>query len=68
MARDFGAIVLAARSGGTLGEVGQQAKAIGAESLVLELDLMAPTAAEVVVKETLDRFGRIDAWSTSLAP
>jgi NAD(P)-dependent dehydrogenase (short-subunit alcohol dehydrogenase family) len=47
--------------GSKLGEVGQQAKAIGAESLVLELDLMAPTAAEVVVKETLDRFGCIDA-------
>jgi 3-oxoacyl-[acyl-carrier protein] reductase len=61
LAGDFGAIVLAARSGGKLGEVGQQAKAIGAESLVLELDLMAPTAAEVVVKETLDRFGCIDA-------
>jgi NAD(P)-dependent dehydrogenase (short-subunit alcohol dehydrogenase family) len=57
----FGAIVLAARSGGKLGEVGQQANAIGAESLVLELDLMAPTAPEVVVKKTLDRFGRIDA-------
>jgi hypothetical protein len=27
-----------------LGEVGQQVKAIGAEPLVLELDLMAPTA------------------------
>jgi 3-oxoacyl-[acyl-carrier protein] reductase len=28
---------------------------------VLELDLMAATAAEVVVRKTLDRFGRIDA-------
>ena len=61
LARDFGAIVLAARSGEKLGEVGQQVKAIGAEPLVLELDLMAPTAAEIVVKTTLDRFGRIDA-------
>jgi 3-oxoacyl-[acyl-carrier protein] reductase len=61
LARDFGAIVLAARSGEKLAEVGQQVKAIGAEPLVLELDLMAPTAAEVVVKKTLDRFGRIDA-------
>jgi 3-oxoacyl-[acyl-carrier protein] reductase len=61
LARDFGAIVLAARSGEKLVEVGQQVKAIGAEPLVLELDLMAATAAEVVVRKTLDRFGRIDA-------
>src|SRR5258706_16330549 len=61
LARDFGAIVLAARSGGKLSEVGQQVKAIGAEPLVLELDLMAPTAAEVVVKKTLGRFCRIHA-------
>jgi len=61
LAHEFGAIVLVARSEEKLGEVGQQVKAIGAERLVLELDLMAPTAAEFVVKETLDRFGRIDA-------
>jgi 3-oxoacyl-[acyl-carrier protein] reductase len=61
LARDFGAIVLAARSGEKLGEVGQEVKAIGAEPLMLELDLMAPTAAEIVVKTTLDRFGRINA-------
>jgi 3-oxoacyl-[acyl-carrier protein] reductase len=68
LARDFGAIVLAARSGEKLAEVGQQVKATGADPLVLELDLMAPTSAEVVVRKTLDRFGRIDAWSTSPAP
>jgi len=61
LAHEFGAIVLVARSEEKLGEVGQQAKAIGAEALVLELDLMAPRSAEFVVKETLDRFGRIDA-------
>jgi 3-oxoacyl-[acyl-carrier protein] reductase len=61
LARDFGAIVLAARSGEKLGEIGEQVQGIGAGSLVLELDLMAPTAAEIVVKKTLDRFGRIDA-------
>jgi hypothetical protein len=43
LGRDFGAIVLAARSGEKLGGVGEQVKAIGAEPLVLELDLMAPT-------------------------
>jgi 3-oxoacyl-[acyl-carrier protein] reductase len=61
LARDFGAIVLAARSGEKLEAVGRQVKAIGAEPLVLELDLAASTAAEIVVKQTLDRFGRIDA-------
>jgi 3-oxoacyl-[acyl-carrier protein] reductase len=61
LARDFGAIVLAARGGEKLGEVGQQVKTIGAEPLMLGLDLMAPAAAEIVVKRTLDRFGRIDA-------
>ena len=40
--RDFGAIVLAARSGEKLNEVGQQVKAIGVEPLALELDRMAP--------------------------
>ena len=61
VARDFEAVVLAARSEEKLSEVGQQVKAIGAEPLVLELDLMAPAAAEIVVKRSLDRFGRIDA-------
>jgi 3-oxoacyl-[acyl-carrier protein] reductase len=61
LARDFGAVVLAARGGEKLGEVGRQVKAVGAEPLVLELDLMSATAAEAVVKNALDRFGRIDA-------
>jgi 3-oxoacyl-[acyl-carrier protein] reductase len=61
LARDFGAVVLVARSGEKLAEVSQRVKAIGAEPLVLELDLMAPAAAEIVVTKTLDRFGRIDA-------
>jgi 3-oxoacyl-[acyl-carrier protein] reductase len=61
LARDFGAIVLAARSGEKLGDVGQEVKTIGAEPLVLELDLMIPAAAKIVVDRTLDRFGRIDA-------
>jgi 3-oxoacyl-[acyl-carrier protein] reductase len=61
LARDFGAIALAARSGEKLDEVGRQLKAAGAEPLLLELDLMAPAAADVIVEKTLDRFGRIDA-------
>jgi 3-oxoacyl-[acyl-carrier protein] reductase len=61
LARDFGAVVIVARSGEELGKVGKQIKAIGAEVLPLELDLMLPTAAEAVVTAALGRFGRIDA-------
>jgi len=61
LARDVEAVVLAARGGERLAEVGEQIKAMGAEPLVLELDLMAPSAAETLVRSTIDRFGRIDA-------
>lgn len=61
LARDFEAIVLVARDGKKLSEVGEQVKAAGAEPLVIELDLMKPSAADTIVKATLDRFGRIDA-------
>jgi 3-oxoacyl-[acyl-carrier protein] reductase len=61
LACNFSTIVLAARGGEQLAEVGRQVKAIGAEPLVLDLDLMVPAVAEIVVKKTLDRFGRIDA-------
>jgi 3-oxoacyl-[acyl-carrier protein] reductase len=61
LARDFSSVVLAARSGEKLEEVADQVKTIGAEPLAIELDLMAPIAAEIVVKKTLERFGRIDA-------
>ena len=61
LARDFGAVVFAARGGEKLNEVGREVKTIGAEPLALELDLMAPTAADVVVSAALARFGRIDA-------
>jgi NADP-dependent 3-hydroxy acid dehydrogenase YdfG len=60
LARDFAAVVLVARSGEKLSEIAEQ---IGGscESLVLELDLMSPAAADQVVKATLERFGRIKA-------
>jgi 3-oxoacyl-[acyl-carrier protein] reductase len=61
LARDFSAVVLAARDGEKLREVADKITAIGAEPLAIELDLMAPTAAAIVVQKTLDRFGRIDA-------
>jgi 3-oxoacyl-[acyl-carrier protein] reductase len=61
LARDFRAVVLIARNGEKLGEVGDLIKTVGARPLILEMDLMAPAAAETAVDATLDRFGRIDA-------
>ncbi len=61
MSRDFSAVVLAARSTAALGEVADQVRANGAEPLVIDFNLMAPTAAEVVIGRTLAKFGRIDA-------
>ncbi|HTH96806.1 MAG TPA: SDR family oxidoreductase [Stellaceae bacterium] len=61
LARDFGAVVIAARDGENLRLVADRIGALGAKPLAIELDLMAPDAAETVVSQTLDRFGRIDA-------
>ncbi len=61
LARDFSAIVLAARNAGALQEVADSVKAAGAEALVLDLDLSQVESAATLVKTTLDRFGRIDA-------
>jgi 3-oxoacyl-[acyl-carrier protein] reductase len=61
LARDFSAVVLAARGANELAEVSAQVKAIGAVPLAIDLDLMAPGAAETVVGRTLAEFGRIDA-------
>jgi 3-oxoacyl-[acyl-carrier protein] reductase len=61
VSRDFSAVVLAARSAPELGEAAEQVRANGAEPFVIDLDLMAPTAAETVVSRTLAKFGRIDA-------
>lgn len=61
LARDFAALVLVARSGGKLADVGREIETAGAEALTLELDLMAPAAADAIVTQTADRFGHIDA-------
>jgi 3-oxoacyl-[acyl-carrier protein] reductase len=53
--------VLAARGGEGLAKVGDAVKAAGAEPLVLEGDLSLPATTDLVVKRTLDKFGRIDA-------
>jgi len=61
LARDFSAVVLAARSKDELEKTAADVNSAGAESLVCDLDLREPKSAEVLVKGTLDRFGRIDA-------
>jgi 3-oxoacyl-[acyl-carrier protein] reductase len=61
LAKDFSAVVLAARNGEELKETAASVKSAGAESLIYALDLREPQSAEIVVKGTLDRFGRIDA-------
>ncbi len=61
LARDFSAVVLAARNKEDLERTAADVNAVGAESLVCALDLRDPCSAEILVKSTLDRFGKIDA-------
>jgi 3-oxoacyl-[acyl-carrier protein] reductase len=61
LARDFSAVVLAARNEDELKETSAAVNAAGAESLIYPLDLREPQAAEILIKGTLERFGRIDA-------
>jgi 3-oxoacyl-[acyl-carrier protein] reductase len=61
LARDFSAIVLAARNAGELQETAAAVKSAGAEPLVRDLDLRQPAAAESLIKDALASFGRIDA-------
>jgi len=60
VARDFSAVVVVARSSETLQDTASKAQAAGGP-LALALDLREPASAELVVKQTLDRYGRIDA-------
>jgi 3-oxoacyl-[acyl-carrier protein] reductase len=61
LARDFSAVVLAARNQDELEMTAAGVNAEGAESQIYPLDLRQPQAAKILVKGTLDRFGRIDA-------
>lgn len=60
LARDFSAIVLAARNAEELRNTAVEVNSAGAESLVCALDLRQPEAAGNLVKRVLDHFGRID--------
>ena len=61
LAKDFFAVALAARNEEALREVATNVKSKGAEPLTFPLDLRKRDSAEILVKKTLDRFGRIDA-------
>ena len=61
LARDFSAVVLAARNNDDLQKTAAIIDAAGAKSLVCALDLRESRSAEILVNSTLDRFGRIDA-------
>src|SRR5262249_9089895 len=61
LARDFAVIILAARGKEKLAETAGEVTAAGAEAFVQPLDLREAKAADILVAETLNRFGRIDA-------
>ena len=61
LARDFSAVVLAARNKNQLENTADNVRAEGSEPLVCRLDLREPQSAETLVNGTLERFGRIDA-------
>lgn len=61
LAKDFSGVVLAARNAEALREVAAEVKKIGTESLTAAVDLRTKESAENLVKQTLARFGRIDA-------
>jgi 3-oxoacyl-[acyl-carrier protein] reductase len=61
LARDFSAVVLAARNAKALEEVAAAVKDAGADALPLALDLSQTEAPKTVTDATLAQFGRIDA-------
>lgn len=61
LAKDFSGLVLVARRQNELQLTATAIKHAGAIPLVLPADLREPTAADKVVAETLNHFGRIDA-------
>src|SRR5271163_4723722 len=61
LARDFSAIVLAARDKEDLEKTAADVMLLGAEAMAFALDLRRPESAKSIVEGTLERFGRIDA-------
>jgi 3-oxoacyl-[acyl-carrier protein] reductase len=61
LARDFSAVVLVARDKDRLEIAASDVGSAGAEAMTFDLDLRQPRSAEIIVKATLERWGRIDA-------
>ncbi len=61
LARDFGSVALVARNRAKLEETAAAVKKIGAEPLIIDLDLSDRSSAKIVVAQTIATFGRIDA-------
>jgi 3-oxoacyl-[acyl-carrier protein] reductase len=61
LARDFDAVVLAARNEDELQETAASVRSAGAEPFVCALDLREPGAAKILIERVLEQFGRIDA-------
>jgi 3-oxoacyl-[acyl-carrier protein] reductase len=61
LARDFKAVVLAARNGQALDEVAEAVRQVGAAPLTCAVDLSETEAATTVVEGALKEFGRVDA-------
>jgi len=61
LAREFSAVVIAARNGKNLGEVALEIEAAGAAALPVEIDLSLPSAADELVSRALGSYGRIDS-------
>jgi len=52
---------LVARNRANLEQTAEAVRAAGAEALIIDVDLAQPSAAQTVVDQTLQAFGRIDA-------
>ena len=61
LARDFQAVVLAARQEDELHKTAEAVRSAGAEPFPCALDLREPCSAQVLIDRTLHRVGRIDA-------
>ena len=61
LAKDFSGLALAARDPDALKEVEAEVKSSGVDPLTVAVDLSRRESAEILVKKTLERFGRIDA-------
>ena len=61
LARDFSALVLVARDRANLEQTAEAVRAAGTEALIIDIDLAQPSAARLVVDQTLQAFDRIDA-------